>query len=125
MASSILAIAAGGALGAVLRYWTSTGVHSVLGREFPYGTLTVNVTGSLLMGVLTALLMERVNLGPEWRAGLLIGVLGSFTTFSTFSYETLALIEHGDLGRAAMNVFLSIVLCLLAVGAGLLIGRQI
>ncbi len=108
-----------------MRYLTSTGVHAVLGRGFPYGTLVVNVLGSLLMGVLTILMLERLSIGPEWRAGFLIGVLGAFTTFSTFSMETLNLIEQGDWFKALANVFLSTGLCLLAVWLGVLMGRSL
>ncbi len=121
----ILVIAVGGAVGAVMRYLTSTGVYAVLGRGFPYGTLVVNVLGSLLMGVLTILMLERLSIGPEWRAGILIGVLGAFTTFSTFSMETLNLIEQGDWIKALANVLLSTVLCLLAVWLGVLMGRSL
>ncbi|MGH8504033.1 MAG: fluoride efflux transporter CrcB [Gammaproteobacteria bacterium] len=120
-----LAIAAGGALGAALRYWTSVGVHSVLGREFPYGTLTVNVAGSLLIGLLAVLLLDRFNVEPVWRAGLLVGVLGAFTTFSTFSFETLNLLEQGDIAKGVLNSVLNFSLCLFATWLGLLIGRQL
>jgi fluoride exporter len=68
----VLAIAVGGALGAALRYWTSTGVHSLLGRAFPYDTLTVNVNGSLLIGLLTVVLLDRFDVSLEWRARILI-----------------------------------------------------
>lgn len=108
-----------------MRYLASTGVYAVLGRGFPYGTLVVNVVGSLLMGVLTVLLLERLSVGPEWRAGILIGVLGAFTTFSTFSMETLILIEQGDWFKALLNVFLSVALCLLAAWFGILMGRSL
>ena len=91
--TQLLAVAAGGALGALLRYGMSLGVHGLLGRGFPYGTLTVNVTGSLAMGVLYVLLLERSALGPEWRLALLVGLLGSFTTFSSFAIETLVLVD--------------------------------
>ncbi|HED17127.1 MAG TPA: fluoride efflux transporter CrcB [Gammaproteobacteria bacterium] len=121
----LLAIASGGAIGAVGRYLMSNGVYAILGRSFPYGTLAVNVLGSLLMGILYILLLERVSLSMEWRAALQIGLLGAFTTFSTFSIETLLLIENGELSRAAVNIILSVVLCLAAVWAGVLIGRQI
>jgi CrcB protein len=122
---TLLFIACGGALGAVLRYGASLGVYSVMGRGFPWGTLFVNVTGSLLMGFLGILLLERFDVPPEWRAAILIGVLGSFTTFSTFSIETLNLLEQGDVLKAAGNVVASIVICLAAVWAGVLLGRQI
>ncbi|MDH3316806.1 MAG: CrcB family protein, partial [Gammaproteobacteria bacterium] len=76
-------IAAGGAFGALLRYWVSIGVHQLAGSNFPYGTLTANVVGSLLMGALYVLLIERMDVDPMWRGALLIGLLGAFTTFST------------------------------------------
>jgi CrcB protein len=120
-----LAIATGGALGALLRYWISTGTHAVLGRGFPYGTLTVNVLGSLLMGFLYIWLLDRMVTGPAVRAFLLIGLLGAFTTFSTFSIETLNLIEAGQAGRALVNVLLSVTLCITAAGIGVLAARQI
>ena len=121
----ILFIACGGAIGAVLRYGASLGVYSLLGRGFPYGTLFVNVTGSLLMGVLSILMLERFNVGPEWRAAILVGLLGSFTTFSTFSLETLNLLEQGDVMRAMANIMLSVIVCLAAVWLGMNIGRQL
>lgn len=123
--NQIVAIAAGGAVGAILRYLTSTGVYAWLGREFPYGTLAVNVFGSLLMGILSVLLIERLSLGPEWRAAILVGLLGSFTTFSTFSIETLNLIESGDHIKALANVAMSLVLCVGAAWIGVIAGRQI
>jgi len=123
--SQILSIAVGGAIGAVLRYLGSTAVYAWLGRGFPYGTLFVNVLGSLIMGVLAILLIERMTTGPELRALLLIGLLGSFTTFSTFSIETLNLIEQGGLIKAGLNILLSVMLCLAAAWVGTLIGRQL
>ena len=122
---ALVLIAIGGALGAVFRYGASLSVYSLLGRGFPYGTLFVNVTGSLLMGLLSVLFLERYSIAPEWRAAILVGLLGSFTTFSTFSMETLALLEQGDISRASLNIVLSVVVCLLAVWAGVIIGRQL
>ena len=122
---ALIFIAMGGAIGAVLRYGASLGVYSLMGRGFPYGTLFVNVTGSLLMGLLGVIMLERFDTGPEWRAAILVGVLGSFTTFSTFSIETLNLLEQGDVMRAVMNIVLSVLVCLTAVWFGVLIGRQI
>ncbi|MBF0254953.1 MAG: fluoride efflux transporter CrcB [Gammaproteobacteria bacterium] len=120
-----LAIAAGGALGALLRFWVSNGVHQLLGRGFPYGTLAVNLIGSFLMGLLVILLNERFAAAPELRAALLIGLLGAFTTFSTFSMETYNLIEQAAYLKALANVLLSVLLCLLAAWVGLLLGRQL
>lgn len=121
--NQILYIAAGGAAGAVLRYLVSTGVHQWLGRGFPYGTLVVNVSGSLVMGLLYILLIERTDAGVAWRAGLIIGLLGAFTTFSTFSIETLNLIESGEQMKAAFNILFSVSLCLLGCWTGIVLGR--
>lgn len=125
MLKQLVMIAGGGAVGAVMRFLVSTGVHRLAGREFPYGTLSVNVFGSLLIGFLYIYLIERASLGPEWRALLIIGFLGAFTTFSTFSMETLNLIENSELIKAASNILLSVVLCLFATWVGVLVGRQI
>lgn len=118
-------IAAGGAAGSLMRFALSNGVHRVFGRDFPYGTLSVNVIGSLLMGLLYILLIERASVSVEWRALLLIGFLGAFTTFSTFSIETLNLIENGELIKAGANVLLSVILCILAAWTGVILGRHL
>jgi CrcB protein len=120
----LLAIAGGGAIGAVLRYGISLGTHSLMGRGFPYGTLAVNVIGSFGMGILYVLLLERLSLSPEWRAALQVGLLGALTTFSTFTMETMLLIENGETVKAALNILLSVFICLFATWLGMLIGRQ-
>lgn len=114
----LFAIAIGGALGALLRFWVADGIHAVLGRSFPYGTLTVNLLGSLLMGGLYVLFADKLDLNPAWRAGLLVGVLGAFTTFSTFSLETLLLLEQGRVLTALLNALISVTGCVAATALG-------
>lgn len=121
----ILAIATGGAVGAVLRFSMSNGVYRILGRDFPYGTMTVNVLGSFIMGILFTLMVDRLVVSTELRSGILVGVLGAFTTFSSFSLETMALVEGGEPMKAMLNIVLSVVLCLSATWLGLSLGRQL
>lgn len=124
--NQLLAIAIGGSFGAVIRFLVSTGVYQCLGRGFPYGTLVVNVLGSFLLGLLTeALVLQRVAISMEYRAAILVGFIGAFTTFSTFSLETVYLLEQGSLGKAALNVTVSVFACLLAVWLGLQCGRAL
>lgn len=123
--NNLLAIALGGALGAVMRYLASTSVYRLMGTDFPYGTLTVNVVGSLLMGFISILLLERLMLAEYWRAIIIIGFLGAFTTFSTFSMETFNLIQAGEMSKAFINIFTSVFLCLGATWIGVIAGRQL
>ncbi len=120
-----LAIAAGGAAGALARFWLSNAVYGLLGRGFPYGTLAVNVLGSLAMGLLYILLLERLSAGPEVRGLLLVGFLGAFTTFSSFSIETLNLIEQAAYAKAGANAVFSVVSCVGATWLGVLLGRAL
>jgi len=117
---TVLWVALGGALGSVARYAFSGIAVRWLGAEFPYGTLFVNVAGSFTIGLLAALVASdgRPLLGADARAFLLVGVLGGFTTFSSFSLETLNLARSGALGPAILNVAGSVVLCLAAVSLG-------
>ena len=123
--NQVIAIAAGGAFGSLLRFWMSNGVYAMVGRSFPYGTLVVNVVGCVVMGLLSALVLGRVGGDPVVRAGLLIGLLGGFTTFSTFSMETVTLIEQGSLMKAGGNIIASMALCVGGTWIGLVIGRQL
>jgi len=123
--TNLFYIAVGGAIGALMRYWVSTGVYALFGRGLPWGTLAVNVIGSALMGLFYVLLIERMAASVAWRSLLLIGLFGAFTTFSTFSIETLNLLESGELARAVVNILLSLSLCMIAVWLGVVFGRQL
>lgn len=111
-------VAIGGAIGAILRYIVTIGSHALLGHGFPYGTLLVNVIGSFVLGILSVLFIQRLHETSVLRAMLLIGLLGAFTTFSTFSFETIYLAEQGQFIKAGLNTILNVGLCLLAVYAG-------
>ncbi len=114
-----VSIAAGGAVGALLRYGLSFGTHYLFGKGFPYGTLLVNVIGSFGIGLVYILIVERGQLSADWRPFLMIGLLGSLTTFSTFSLETIQLLAVGQLFKAGLNVLLSVVLCLVGCWLGM------
>jgi fluoride exporter len=117
--AQLLLVGAGGFIGSALRFAIGGGVHRWLPMTtFPYGTLAVNVLGCLAVGVLTGLADARQVLNASQRVFLLIGVLGGFTTFSTFAYETLALAQDSDVPRALANVLLQVVLGLGAAWLG-------
>jgi len=124
-ASKILAVALGGAVGSSLRYVLAATTHGLLGHAFPYGTLLVNILGSLLIGYLVVLLPESGHHSQIWRLLLITGLLGGFTTFSAFSIETLTLLQEGQILKASLNIALTVLTCLLAVWAGYLLARTI
>jgi CrcB protein len=115
----------GGGVGTVFRYWLSGSVYRFLSPTFPYGTLVVNVTGCFLIGVLMALFEERFAVQPLLRIFLTIGILGGFTTFSTFSYETIALLREGSLLAGLGNIISSVTGCLMATWIGSLVGKLV
>ncbi len=117
-------IALGGAGGAVSRYLLANWVHSLWEGHWPLGTLLVNVIGSAAIGVLFVLL-EKSLIHPDWRGVLMVGFLGAFTTFSTFSLETISLWEAGQVGHAIGYMLASAVLCVLAAGAGIYSARLV
>ncbi len=114
----------GGALGAVLRYSISSGIYHWFGRSFPYGTLAVNVLGSLAIGLLSILLVEKFNVSHELKLGLVVGVLGALTTFSTFSWDTLHLLEQGYVQKAFLNILLNVTVCIAAAWVGAAWAKQ-
>jgi CrcB protein len=115
-----IGVTVGCALGGLLRYWWSGSVDRALGGTFPWGTLTVNVVGSLLIGLFAAVSGPdgRYLVSPVVRQTVMVGVFGGFTTFSSFSLQTLALAQGGDWRRVTANVVLSVALCLGSVWAG-------
>ena len=117
--NAAVAVAVGGALGALARYWVTTSVTLVAGNRFPWGTLCVNIVGALLMGILYVMLNERFPDSGPWRALLITGGLGAFTTFSTFSIDALLLLQSGRIVSALVYILTSVVVCLLAVAAGI------
>jgi CrcB protein len=122
---NLLAIALGGAAGSLLRFWLSTSIQGRIGSVFPMGTLAVNVLGCLMIGIVFAFLNQRYNSSEFVRAFLIIGLLGGFTTFSAFSMDTMILVNAGFWYRAMLNIILSVVVCLVAVVAGMSMGRHL
>jgi CrcB protein len=124
--NQLIAIALGGAFGAVMRFLVSSGFYHWLGRDFPYGTLAVNVIGSFLLGLSTeALIVQRIAIAAEYRSAIFIGFIGAFTTFSTFALDTVGLIEQDALAKAILNIFANVLICMFAVSLGLLMGRYL
>lgn len=113
-----LAIAMGGALGSVARYLISTCMGKATGTGFPFGILTINVLGSFLMGVCAVLILEHFKMAGYWREFVMVGFLGAFTTFSTFSLDGLNLLQNGQINTAILYFVISVVGSVLACVAG-------
>jgi fluoride exporter len=124
-ATTWLAVAVGGALGSVARFWLAAVMTGLTGPRFPWGTLLINVLGSFVIGLVAALTLvpDRIGMHPDLRVFLMVGVCGGFTTFSAFSLQTLELLQSGDGWPAAGYVVGSVVLCLVAVWCGWLAGK--
>lgn len=120
-----LIIGVGGFVGAIVRYVVALWIGQRWGRSFPLGTFVINVTGSFLIGLLMTLMAERVIENPQWRLLLVVGFLGAYTTFSTFEYETGALLKDGEWLYAGLNVIGSVVAGFIALKLGETIAKSI
>ena len=121
----LLIVGAAGAAGAVGRYALSGWVHEFAGARFPWGTLAVNVLGCFALGYLMHVSLATTAISPHWRLALGTGFLGAFTTFSTFSYETVRELERGAWSAAGMNVALNLALGIPATFLGLFLARKL
>ena len=115
---NVLVIGIGGFVGAVARYGIAVWIGQRWGRSFPLGTFVINVSGSFLIGLLMTLMAERFTENPQWRLLLVVGFLGAYTTFSTFEYETGALLKDGEWLFAGLNVVLSVIVGFVALKLG-------
>ena len=122
---NVLVIGIGGFVGAVARYGIAVWIGQRWGRSFPLGTFVINVSGSFLIGLLMTLMAERFTENPQWRLLLVVGFLGAYTTFSTFEYETGALLKDGEWLFAGLNVVLSVIVGFVALKLGEVIAKTI
>ncbi len=118
-----LAVAFGGALGAVSRLFVYNAFAHATKSTYPWATFTVNVVGSFLIGIAFILITERMDMGPYWRGIVTVGFLGAFTTFSTFSMDVIALLEQGQFSQAIMYVLSSVMVCIIAAWLGLSLAK--
>jgi CrcB protein len=118
-------IGIGGALGSIARYAVSLWVFERMGTRFPYGTFVINMTGCFIIGFALTILDDHMALSPAWRLAIPIGFVGAYTTFSTFEYETLRTVQHGQASLALLYVGLSVVIGYACVWCGSLVGRLI
>lgn len=125
LAKEILVVLIGGGLGSVSRFLLSRWVQEWFHHKqyFPWGIFVANIIGCFLIGILAGILIHRFNVGTLWRAGIMIGFLGGFTTFSSFSLDTVTLVQSGQMISAVMNVLLSVCVGLLATVFGLMLTK--
>lgn len=123
--SKYIAVAIGGALGALARYWVANVVGARFDTKFPFSTLVINLSGSFIAGLFLTLALERVNLHPNWRLAVAVGFLGAYTTFSTLAYESFKLMEERSIVRGFANLIVSMTLGLAAVWLGVVAARGI
>ncbi len=113
----------GGGIGAVARYWMQGMVYRFMNGVFPYGTIAVNILGCFMIGLLMTGMEERFMVNPSLRIFITIGILGGFTTFSSFSFETIALFQDGEIFFGMLNILASVAICLTATYVGVFIGK--
>jgi CrcB protein len=121
----LIYIAVFGAMGCLSRYFVSGWTYALAGRGLPYGTLAVNVLGSLLLGLIMEGGLRSALLPADVRMGITTGFMGGFTTFSTFSYETMRLLEDGSMFAAGANILLNVLVCVTFAGLGIFLARQL
>lgn len=122
---NLITVAVGGALGALSRYSLSLWISNKWNHGFPIHTFIINITGAFLLGFINILLVERFALNPIWRLGIGVGFLGAFTTFSTFSFEVITLIQEGNLSTAMSYTLLSVLVGFAGVAIGIGLARSI
>lgn len=115
----------GGCIGSIARFWIGSYIGARMGTRFPYGTFVINISGSFLIGFSVTLLTAKANLSPNWRYLIPVGLIGGYTTFSTFEFETLRSVQDGMFVNASLNVVLSVLLGFIAVWAGVVAGRTV
>lgn len=121
----LIYIAVFGAMGCLSRYFVSGWTYALVGRGLPFGTLAVNVLGSLLLGLVMEGGLRSALLPADVRMGITTGFMGGFTTFSTFSYETMRLLEDGSMLAAGANILLNVLVCVIFAGLGIFLARQL
>jgi len=122
---NVMIIGIGGFVGAAARYGIATWIGQRWGRSFPLGTFVINVSGSFLIGLLMTLMAERFTENPQWRLLLVVGFLGAYTTFSTFEYETGALLKDGEWLYAGLNVVMSVIVGFVALKLGEVMAKSL